>query len=225
MADQKILVIDDEPRFAANLQQILSVSEGFETLIGDSRIDPLKSVETLLPDVVIVSSPLLKQNWIELGKKIIRIHPSVKVIMLSPEPTDEELLEVLKTGAAALVNKNTPGELIINIKRALHGEYPINEAVFSRPALAKRILTQFQNVEYIEEISEVVAPVTERETEILNFVAAGHSNKQIAAALKISEQTIKNHVSSILRKLNANDRAHAVVLALRKGYLKLNGAS
>lgn len=65
----------------------------------------------------------------------------------------------------------------------------------------------------------VTAPITHRETEILNYVAGGNSNKQIAHILEISEQTIKNHVSSILRKLSANDRAHAVVLAIRQGWI------
>ena len=65
----------------------------------------------------------------------------------------------------------------------------------------------------------VAAPITLRETQILNYVAEGNSNKQIARILQISEQTIKNHVSAILRKLNANDRAHAVVLAIRHGWI------
>jgi DNA-binding NarL/FixJ family response regulator len=65
----------------------------------------------------------------------------------------------------------------------------------------------------------VVAPLTPRETQILNYIADGNTNKQIARILEISEQTIKNHVSAILRKLNANDRAHAVVLAIRHGWI------
>ena len=65
----------------------------------------------------------------------------------------------------------------------------------------------------------ITAPVTPRETQILNYIAEGNSNKQIARILEISEQTIKNHVSSILRKLNANDRAHAVALAIRNGWI------
>jgi DNA-binding CsgD family transcriptional regulator len=65
----------------------------------------------------------------------------------------------------------------------------------------------------------VAAPLTKREAQILNYIAQGNSNKQIAYILDISEQTIKNHVSSILRKLNANDRAHAVALAMRNGWL------
>ena len=71
----------------------------------------------------------------------------------------------------------------------------------------------------------VTAPLTYRETQILNYVAEGNSNKQIAHILEISEQTIKNHVSSILRKLNANDRAHAVALAIRNGWIPVEAKS
>jgi DNA-binding NarL/FixJ family response regulator len=71
----------------------------------------------------------------------------------------------------------------------------------------------------------LTAPLTHRETEILNYVAEGNSNKHIARILRISEQTIKNHVSAILRKLNANDRAHAVVLAIRHGWLSVEEES
>ena len=69
----------------------------------------------------------------------------------------------------------------------------------------------------------VVAPLTHRETQILKYISEGNSNKQIAHILQISEQTIKNHVSAILRKLNANDRAHAVALALRNGWISAEG--
>ena len=69
----------------------------------------------------------------------------------------------------------------------------------------------------------VTAPLTSRETQILNYIADGNSNKGIAYTLQISEQTIKNHVSAILRKLNANDRAHAVVLAIRHGWISVEG--
>jgi len=74
-------------------------------------------------------------------------------------------------------------------------------------------------------IETIVAPLTHRETQILNYVAEGNTNKQIAHTLGISEQTIKSHVSAILRKLNANDRAHAVALAIRNGWISVEGIS
>ena len=88
--------------------------------------------------------------------------------------------------------------------------------------MARHVLQQFQDVASLgSNIETIVAPLTKRETQILNHIADGKTNKQIARILQISEQTIKNHVSAILRKLNANDRAHAVVLAIRRGLISI----
>ena len=123
---------------------------------------------------------------------------------------------------ACLRKNSSAEELIDTIKRASHGEYPINETVMTRPTVAKHVLQQFQNMALLgDRMETVVAPLTQRETQILNYIADGNTNKQIARILNISEQTIKNHVSAILRKLNANDRAHAVFLAIRQGWISL----
>jgi DNA-binding NarL/FixJ family response regulator len=93
----------------------------------------------------------------------------------------------------------------------------------TRPTIARRVLRQFEEMANMgnKAMETIVAPLTSRETQILSYVANGNTNKQIASALQISEQTIKNHVSAILRKLNANDRAHAVVLAIRHGWISI----
>ncbi|WP_264294077.1 response regulator transcription factor [Dehalogenimonas etheniformans] len=93
--------------------------------------------------------------------------------------------------------------------------------MLTRPVIAQRVLKNFQELSELDAGLDVVAPLTSRERQILIHVTDGHTNKQIAIALKISEQTIKNHISAILRKLNANDRAHAAVLAIRRGYIPL----
>ena len=141
--------------------------------------------------------------------------------MLSPNPDDEELFEVIRTAAVACLNRNTAAEELANtIRRASQGEYPINESLMTRPKVAQRVLKQFEDISSMgKTIETVIAPLTRRETQILNYVAEGNSNKQIADILGISEQTIKSHVSAILRKLNANDRAHAVALAIRNGWI------
>jgi two-component system response regulator DegU len=161
---------------------------------------------------------LANHNGIELGRKIAQHFPNTKVIVLSPDPDDEELFEVIKTAAAACLSKRATGdELASTIRRAYSGEYPINESLMTRPKVAKHILNQFRG--FTRTLEGVAAPLTRRETQILTYIAEGNSNKEIAHILEISEQTIKNHVSAILRKLNANDRAHAVALALRSGWI------
>ncbi|MFC2122998.1 response regulator transcription factor, partial [Bacteroidota bacterium] len=105
-------------------------------------------------------------------------------------------------------------------RRIHQGEFIINELVLSRPLVAEKVLRQFQDFTILGGAMESLAtPLTARELEVLSFAARGYINKQIAYQLGVSEQTIKNHMTSILRKLDANDRTQAVVLALHYGWI------
>ena len=219
-----VMVIDEQALFRAGVRQALSQQSDIEVLECDPTGDPLAVIEASLPNVALLGCRLTAHNGMDLGRKIARYFPNTKVIMLSPDPDDEELFEVIKTSAVACLNKNTSGDELVNtIKRACNGEYPINESVMARPKIARHVLRQFEDFASMGKAMEtLVAPLTARETQILNYIANGNTNKQIAAILQISEQTIKNHVSAILRKLNANDRAHAVVLAIRHGWIDIH---
>ncbi len=220
-----VMIIDEEAFFRAGVRQALGQQGDFELLECTPSERPLEMIEAHLPQVVLLGSSLGAHSGLELGRKIARYFPNTKVIMLSPNPDDEELFECIKTAAVACLSRNTPAEELINtIKRASNGEYPINESLM-RPRVARRVLEQFQDVSSIAKaITEsVIAPLTKRESQILNYIADGNTNKQIADILGISEQTIKSHVSAILRKMNANDRAHAVALALRSGWIPIEG--
>jgi DNA-binding NarL/FixJ family response regulator len=221
------MIIDEEAFFRVGVRQVLSQEADFKVLDCDPNQDPLQLIDANLPDVVLLGSNLASHNGLDLGARISRFYPNTKVIMLSPNPDDEQLFQVIKTAAVACLNRNSATEeLIGTIRRASRGEYPINETVLSRPRVAGRVLEQFQDTSSIAKtIEAVVAPLTNRETQILNYIAEGNTNKQIAHALGISEQTIKSHVSAILRKLNANDRAHAVALAIRKSWISAEGKS
>jgi DNA-binding NarL/FixJ family response regulator len=214
----KVMIVDEQAFFRAGVRQVLSQQSDLEVLDCAPNQDTLGLIEANLPDVALLGSNLATLSGLELSGKIARHYPNTKVIVLSPDPNDEELFEVIKTAAVACLSKNsTAEELASTIRRAYNGEYPINESLITRPMVARHVLNQFQHMRRTMEA--VVAPLTPRETQILNYIADGNTNKQIARILEISEQTIKNHVSAILRKLNANDRAHAVVLAIRHGWI------
>lgn len=218
-----VMIIDEQALFRSGVRQALSQQADFEILECDPTNDPLAVIEASLPNIALLGCRLTAHDGMDLGRKIARYFPNTKVIMLSPDPDDEELFEVIKTSAVACLNKNTTGDELLNtIKRASNGEYPINESVMTRPKIARHVLRQFEDFASMGKAMEtLVTPLTTRETQILNYIANGNTNKQIAAILQISEQTIKNHVSAILRKLNANDRAHAVVLAIRHGWIDI----
>jgi two-component system response regulator DegU len=220
-----VMIIDEEAFFRAGVRQALAKQPDFEVLDCDPSDGPLEMIDARLPNIALLGSALGAHSGLELGRKIARYYPNTKVIMLSPNPDDEELFEVIKTAAVACLNRNTAAEeLADTIRLASQGEYPINESLMTRPKVAQRVLKQFEDISSMgKAIETVIAPLTRRETQILNYVAEGNTNRQIADILGISEQTIKSHVSAILRKLNANDRAHAVALAIRNGWISVGG--
>jgi DNA-binding NarL/FixJ family response regulator len=214
----KVMVIDEQAFFRAGVRQTLSQQSDLEVLECDPTQNALELIEDNLPDVALLGSDLTSLSGIELSRKIAQYFPNTKVIVLSPDPDDEELFEVIKTAASACLSKSATGDELANtIRQARKGEYPINESLLTRPKVAKHVLNQFRGL--TRTMEGVAAPLTNRETQILTYIAEGNSNKEVARILSISEQTIKNHVSAILRKLNANDRAHAVALALRSGWI------
>jgi len=218
------MVIDEQPYYRSGICGYLESQSDFETVDCDPTETGMACIDTWAPDVVLLGSDLASFNSMELGAKIARRYPNTRVIMLSPNPNDQELFEIIRSSAVACLDKKVgPADLISNIRRAAKGEYPINDNVMNRPFIAKKVLKTFQEMEIFgSNIEAVVAPLTNRERQILSYIAEGNSNKQIARILSISEQTIKNHVSAIMRKLNANDRAHAVVLAVRRGLINID---
>ena len=217
----KVMIIDEWAFFRAGVRQLLSQQSDLEILDCAPNHTTLGLIESNSPNVVLLDIDFPTLSGLELSRKIARRHPSTRIVILSPNQDDEELFEVVKTGAVAYLNKNTTTEELVSIiKRACDGEYPINDSLIARPKIAEHVLKQFEDIASMGKAMEaIIAPLTRRETQILNYIADGNSNKQIARILEISEQTIKNNVSSILRKLNANDRAHAVALAIRHGWI------
>ena len=216
-----VMIIDKQAFFRVGMRQALSQQADFEIFDCDPDDDPSGLIEAECPDVILLDIDFPSLGGLKLGKKIVRSYPNTRLIMLSPNLDNGELFEIIKTGAVAYLNKNaTAEELVSTIRQARRGEYPINDSLLAKPKVAEHVLRQFQDMVSLGKTMEsITAPLTHREAQILNYIADGNSNKQIAHILEISEQTIKNHVSSILRKLNANDRTHAAVLAIRHGWI------
>jgi len=181
------------------------------------------AVDELPPDVAIVDIDAPSDSGLALARRIKQRLPSIGVVMLTSNPNDAQLFQALKAQAAACLSKEvTPEQLVYTIKRVASGEHPINESLTTRPNVANQVLQQFQELSWRSEDEDFISPLTPRETEILGYIAQGYFNKQIAFKLGISEQTIKNHVTSILRKLNANARTEAVVIGIKQGLVSLD---
>ena len=203
----------------------LDDSNEFE-IVGEAT-DGQKAItlsEQLLPDVILCDINLPGMNGLEVSRVIKRRQPQTAIIVLSVYEDDEQLFLAIKAGAAAYSSKDIgPDELVDMVRQVARGNYIINENVLSKPIVAKRVLNQFRELATAENEQEpIFAPLTNREVEILDCIARGNSNKEIARNLSISDQTVKNHITSILKKLNANDRTQAVITALRHGWIKMS---
>ena len=199
-------------------------SAGDIQIIGQAKVtDKGLIIEVMPPDVVIVDIDTSPDSSLSLATRLKQRLPSVGIIMLTSSPSDNQLFLAIENQVAAYLSKEIGGDQLADtVRRVARGEYPINESLSSRPELAGKILSQFQELSGKTEVETLIAPLTARETEILNYVAQGYSNKQIAAELTISEQTIKNHIASIMVKLNANARTQAVVIAVQKGLISID---
>ncbi len=209
--------------FRKGLEYFLSEATDI-TIIAEASTegDLVNAVVTLIPDVVLLDISLASDGM-DLARVVKQHVPSVAVIVISPDPNDAGLFNAIKARAAGYVSRNIASEeLITIIHRAAKGEYPLNDNFLSQPKVAAQVLEQFQDFSWGKGVESFVSPLTPRETEILNYMAKGYLNKQIANMLDISEQTIKNHVTSILRKLDANARTQAVITAVRRGIISLS---
>jgi DNA-binding NarL/FixJ family response regulator len=224
----QILVVDDHPLFRRGIRWSLE-NEHDLLVVGEASdgISAVQQVDLLVPDVVLIDINMPQMSGLEVTRVIKRRHPQTGIIILTMHEDDEQLFHAIRVGAAAYATKDVEAEELIRlIRKVARGEYLINENVLSRPFVASRVLDQFRELSQIDTVSQsVFSPLTPREVEILDCVAQGNSNKEIARILNISDQTVKNHITSILRKLAVNDRTQAVIYALRHGWIKLGDES
>ncbi len=208
-------MVDDEPDIAI-VGEAADVDEALEMM----RADP--------PDVVLIDCETPIPTVVTDVHRLKREIPSTPVILLGHLAGDDELFAAIQAGAAAhVLDDARPAELVRTIRAVADGHYLIDAAVAARPAVARHVLEAFRNASLFGEIArddvaiDTFAPLSPREAEILDGIASGLTNRGVAEALSISEQTVKNHVTSILRKLAVNDRTQAVLQALRKNWVSL----
>ncbi len=184
--------------------------------------DVLSKMYNLPPDVAIVDIDAPEGCGLATVRRLKQHLPTVGIIVLSSNDNEIQLFEAVKDQAAAFISKEiAPEQLVKTIRQVSHGEHPINESLITHPILADQVLIKFKELSRRSETQSFVSPLTAKEKEVLNYLAQGWQNNEIAQQAGINEQTIKNHVTSILRKLNANARTEAVVLALKRGLISI----
>jgi two-component system response regulator DegU len=223
MVKIKVCIISPQSLFRQGVRHSLADIRDIEIISETEADDALSVVEKSLPDVVMVDIDIPSDGGLKLARQIRQRLPNIGVIVLTSNPDDDQLFQSIKAQASAYLSKDiTAEELASTVKRTAKGEHPINESFISHPKVAEQVLHHFRDLPLGHGAESFISPVTAREQEILNYMAKGYLNKQIALALEISEQTVKNHVTSILRKLNANARTQAVVEAIKHGLVSIS---
>lgn len=222
----RVMIIDEHPLFRHGVRWALEQSTACQ-LVAESAeaAQGLELARQNAPDVVLVDAFLLTGNALELARQLRHFLPQVAMIMLTEQEDEEQLFQSIKVGVAAYLLKDIEAQdLVESVMKVSQGIFLINDTVLSRPHVASRVLRSFREIAKEEEAEEtpLYTVLSAREVEILDYISRGNSNKEIAKSLKISDQTVKNHITSILKKLNVNDRTAAVVHALRHGWIKIH---
>jgi len=219
----RVLLADASRITTMGIRQVIDKEPDMEIVgVASDGEEAVAKTNELEPDVLIIEVDLPRLTGIKATQRVRRELPAVGVVILTAQDQEQILFEAIRAGAAAYLHKDCePAELIVAIRKVRNGQFIINEKIFSRPAVASKVLAEFRELSvYGPGSSHVFAPLSPREVQILDNIAQGMTNKEVAYTLAISEQTVKNHMSSILRKLSVNDRTQAVVYAMRQGWIK-----
>ena len=224
MTKLEIVVVDDHPIFRQGVVDSLALEKDFE-VIGQAE-DGRAGLELILteePDIAIVDVNLPEMNGQQLTRRLTAQRSPTRAVLLTAYDDSSQAVHSMTAGAAAYCVKDIdPQKLVEVIRNVAQGKFVISEEVYDEVELKSWLdqRTDLSSVGYSDP-GEPFDPLSNREMQVLECVTRGMSNKEIALELGISHQTVKNHVTAILRKLRVDDRTQAAVFALRQGWVRL----
>lgn len=211
---QRILLVDDHVLFRKGLTALLSGRPDIQ-VVGEARdgLEAIEAAREFLPDVILMDVNMPRCDGLEATRRIKREMPHVKIVILTVSDDDQHLFEAIKSGAQGYLLKDLePYQLYDLLESISRGDAPLSGSI------ATKILKEFSRPSGSPaQEPEVMDELTPRETNILQLVAEGKSNKDIASELVISENTVKIHIRNILEKLHLQNRIQAAVYAVSQG--------
>jgi DNA-binding NarL/FixJ family response regulator len=213
----QILIADDHPVVQDGLQAVLSTQSDFKIVgVAETGIEVLQIVTAKEPDIVLLDLEMPEMDGLEVLENLRIDHPQVKAIVFTAFDTDERIVGAVKAGAKGYLLKGAPSQDLFEAIRTVSAGGSLLQ-----PVVASKLIEHVSG-ERDMAAQEKTTPLTERERQVLEQLALGKTNKEIASELVITERTVKFHVSSILSKLGAGNRTEAVTIAARDGLVTLN---
>ena len=227
----RVLLVDDQEIVRQGLATILKYAPGIQVIgeAGDG-VEAVAQAQALRPDVILMDLKMPHLGGIPAARRIRAALPETRVIILTTYDADDLVFEGIKAGAQGYLLKDAAGETLVEaIRGVVRGESQLD------PSVARKVLDEFQRLAASQTPAQPasaaagdgldreleVEPLTPREEEVMRLLVEGLSNKEIGTRLHLTEGTVKNYVSAIIAKLQANDRTHAVVTAIRRGLVEL----
>ena len=210
-----VLLVDDHALIREGLRQLFTLQEDIQ-VVGEAAdgVEALRTIRHLRPDVVLMDIHIPIVDGIAVTRQITHDIPDVGVIMLTMHSDQQHMVQAIKSGARGYLLKNSPISEVVQAIRTVHAGGTLVE-----PAMTGAIVSELRRLSESssKKGQRVLDLLTEKELEIVCYVATGMSNKEIADKLVYSEKTVKNYLSIIFQKLNIRDRTQAAILVLRQG--------
>jgi len=219
-----LVIVDDHHLFRRGVINTFLLEDDLEVLGEAANGDEaLAIIRKMRPQVVVMDVNLPGMNGQQVTRQVMREGLTSRIILLTAYDDIEQVIHSMRAGAAAFCAKNVhPEKLIQIVRNVADGKYVVGEDVFDTFALDKWLALRSEGaLRSYSDPGEPYHPPSKREMEVITCLTQGMSNKEIAISLGISDQTVKNHVTSILRKLGVEDRTQAAVYALRRGWVRL----
>jgi len=224
MKEITVVVVDDHPLFRQGVVETLSMERDIE-VIGEASNgeEALAILRALRPDIAILDINLPGINGQQVARQMVTEKIPTQAVLLTGYDDIEQAIHSMRAGASAYCSKDVQPKHLMNVIREVaNGKYVIGYEVFDLEGMENWLLERLgQTSRSYSDPGEPFHPLSGREMEVLACVTQGMSNKEIATMLGISHQTVKNHVTAILRKLGVEDRTQAAVYALRHGWVRL----
>jgi len=215
MTGIRILLVDDHPVVRKGIRAMLDTVDEME-VVGEcaNGREAVQAYESLLPEVVLMDLVMPVMDGVEAIQAIRAKHPRARILVLTSFTTDDKVFAAINAGASGYLLKDSdPEDLVRAIFQVQRGESSLH------PAIARRLLAELSHTTAAEKPR--VEQLTEREKEVLAYLAQGLTNQEIAEKLVVSRATVHSHVSRILGKLNLDSRTQAALYAVREGYVTL----